>query len=151
MVECPEFCALLFYINKDIDTWLPGSHNTVRDWVVHQYKAQKAKIKALLKWSTTRIPVSCGLWSSPNLLAILGIVAHFITRDGELCHVVLALREIDGAYIGENLSPVILDVIVDYGFESNLGFFMIDNTSSNNTMMNHLSTYTCITIIQVQS
>ena len=151
MVECPEFRALLFYINKDIDTWLPGSHNTVRDWVVRQYEAQKAKIKASLKRSTTRIHISCDLWSSPNSLAILGIVAHFITGDGELRHVVLALREIDGAHTGENLSPVILDVIVDYGFESNLGFFMMDNASNNDTMMNHLSTRTCITIIWVQS
>lgn len=151
MVECPEFRALLFYINKDIDTWLPGSHNTVRDWVVRQYEAQKAKIKASLKRSTTRIHISCDLWSSPNSLAILGIVAHFITGDGELRHVVLALREIDGAHTGENLSPVILDVIVDYGFESNLGFFMMDNASNNDTMMNHLSTRTCIIIIWVQS
>jgi hypothetical protein len=151
MVECPEFRALLFYINKDIDTWLPRSHNTVRDWVVRQYEAQKAKIKASLKRSTTRIHISCDLWSSPNSLAILGIVAHFITGDGELRHIVLALREIDGAHTGENLSPVILDVIVDYGFESNLGFFMMDNASNNDTMMNHLSTRTCITIIWVQS
>src|SRR5258708_5339471 len=94
-----------------------------------------------------RIHISCDLWSSPNSLAILRIVAHFITGDGELRHVVLALREIDGAHTGENLSPVILDVIVDYGFESNLGFFMMDNASNNDTMMNHLSTRTCITII----
>lgn len=123
MVECPEFRALLYYINKYINTWLPRSHNTVQGWVVRQYEAQKAKIKASLKRSTTRIHVNCDLWSSPNSLAILGVIAHFITRDKELRHVVLALREIDGAYTGENLLPVILYVIVDYGFESNLGFF----------------------------
>lgn len=151
MVECPEFRALLYYVNKDIDTWLPGSHNTVQDWVVRQYETQKAKIKASLKKSKTKIHISCDLWSSPNSLAILGIVAHFITGDGELRHVVLALREIDGAHTGENLSPVILEVIVDYGFESNLGFFMMDNASNNDTMMNHLSIRTYITVIHVQS
>jgi hypothetical protein len=61
MVECLEFRALLFYINKDIDTWLPRSYNTVRDWVVRQYEAQKARIKASLKRSTTWIHVSCDL------------------------------------------------------------------------------------------
>ena len=34
LVECPEFRAFLYYLNKDIDRWLPATHNTVRGWVL---------------------------------------------------------------------------------------------------------------------
>jgi hypothetical protein len=30
LVECPEFRALLAYINNNIDTWLPDTHETIR-------------------------------------------------------------------------------------------------------------------------
>ncbi|KAI8412279.1 hypothetical protein FOFC_08909 [Fusarium oxysporum] len=35
------------------------------------------------------------LYTSPNSLAILGVVAHYITEDGQLEHHVLALKDID--------------------------------------------------------
>ena len=57
--------------------------------------------------------------------------------------------KIDGVYTGENLPPIILDVIVDYGFESNMGFFIMDNASNNDTVMNHPSTRVCIAAIPV--
>jgi hypothetical protein len=143
MVECSEFRALLYYINGDIDTWLPASHSTIQEWVLRQFEAQKSKVKGLLQRSKTKIHISCDLWSSPNALAILGVVAHYITGDGELQHSVLALKEIDGDHTGENLAPVILEVIADYGFKTNLGFFVMDNASNNDTMMNYLSLRKC--------
>ncbi|KPA35156.1 transposase [Fusarium langsethiae] len=40
LVECPEFRALLAYINKDVDTWLPDTHETIRKWIMRQYEDQ---------------------------------------------------------------------------------------------------------------
>jgi hypothetical protein len=97
----------------------------------------------LLQRSKTKIHISCNLWSSPNSLAILGVVAYYITRDSGLQHSVLALNEIDGDYTGKNLAPVILEVIPDYRFKTNLGFFAIDNASNNDTIMNYLSLRKC--------
>jgi hypothetical protein len=33
LVSVPQFRAFLSYLNSDIDTWLPSSHNTIRNWV----------------------------------------------------------------------------------------------------------------------
>jgi hypothetical protein len=44
---------------------------------------------------------------------ILGVVAYYISKLGVLEHVVLAIKEIKGNHKGENLAPVLIDVIRD--------------------------------------
>lgn len=35
LVGCPEFRALLSYLNKDVDRWLNHTHNTIRTWIIY--------------------------------------------------------------------------------------------------------------------
>jgi hypothetical protein len=81
LVECPEFRALLAYVSADIDTWLPDTHQTVRKWIMRQYEDQKEKVKQRIQSAKSRVHISCDLWTSPNSLAILGVVAHYVTED----------------------------------------------------------------------
>ena len=61
MVECPEFVALLQYINKDVTTWLPSSHSTIKEWVIRQYEAAKDQVKLELRKARSKIHISCDL------------------------------------------------------------------------------------------
>ncbi|CEJ82383.1 Putative Transposase-like protein [[Torrubiella] hemipterigena] len=139
LVECPEFRALLNYLNADIDTWLPDKHETIRKWIMRQYEVQKEKIKQRIRSAKSRIHISCDLWTSPNSLAILGMVAHYITEDGQLEHHILALKDIDGEHSGSHLATAVLEVIEERGFASKLGYFVMDNAGNNDTMMESLS------------
>ena len=139
LVECPEFRAFLVYLNADIDSWLPDTHATIRKWVMRQYQAQKEKIKQGIQSTKSRIHISCDLWTSPNTLAILGIVAHYVTEDCKLEHHTLALKDIDGEHDGSHLAAAIMEVVNDWGFASKLGYFVMDNASNNDTMMKSLS------------
>lgn len=139
LVECPEFRQFLYYLNKDIDTWLPKNHQTIKIWVMRQYESHKEKIKQLIWLARSKVHLSCDLWTSPNSLAILGVVAHFISDGGKLQHCVLALKDIDGEHDGETLAHAILQVIEDWGLTSRLGFFTMDNAGNNDTMMRSIS------------
>ena len=121
LVECPEFRDLLNYINNDIDTWLPSSHTTITEWVLRQFGAMKESMKSRLQSARTDIHLTCDLWTSPNCLPILGVVAQYITEDGKLETATLALVDIEGAHTGENLSKYIQDVIEDWGISCKLG------------------------------
>jgi len=33
LVECPEFRAFLYYLNNEIDNWLPSTHEHIRTWL----------------------------------------------------------------------------------------------------------------------
>jgi hypothetical protein len=139
LVECPEFRALLAYINNDIETWLPDTHDTVKTWIMRQYGCQKERVKQRIQSAKSRIHISCDLWTSPNSLAILGVVAHYVTEDGQLEHHVLALKDIDSEHDGSHLAVAVLKVVDEWGFASKLGYFVMDNAGNNDTMMRSLS------------
>ncbi|OWT42315.1 transposase-like protein [Pochonia chlamydosporia 170] len=115
-----KFRALLCYVNADIDTWLPDTHQTVKKWIMRQYEDQKEKVKQRIQSAKLRIHISCDLWTSPNSLAILGVVAHYVTEDGKLEHRTLALKDIDGEHDGSHLAAAIMEVVEDWGFASKL-------------------------------
>jgi hypothetical protein len=73
------------------------------------------------------------------LLAIIGIIGHYISETGNLEHSVLALKELDGAHTGNNQAASIIEVINEYRIATKVGYFVMDNTSNNNTMMEALS------------
>jgi hypothetical protein len=139
LVECPEFRDFLVYLNEDINTWLPGSHNTIKLWVLRQFDIERKRIKQRLQNARTKIHISCDLWTSPNTLAIFGIVAHYISEDNVLESSVLAIKEVDGAHEGNNLANIVMEVIKDWGFATKLGYFVMDNASNNDSMMRKLA------------
>jgi hypothetical protein len=50
-------------------------------------------MKVSLEIFKTKNHISCVLWSLPNSLAILGVVAHYTTEDGEIQHALLEFKE----------------------------------------------------------
>ena len=113
LVACLEFRAFLTYLNSNVNAWLPSSHTTVGLWVLNQYAIEKERIKLLLHSARFKIHISLDIWTSLNTLPILGIVAHYISEDNELEHAVLAMKEIQGSHEGENVAPIVLEVLED--------------------------------------
>jgi hypothetical protein len=83
----------------------------------------KSKIQA----AKSKIHISCDLWTSPNSLAILGIIAYYVDEDSKLQRSNLALKSIIGDYTEEHLTEIILKVLQEWGIVLKLGFFMMDN------------------------
>ncbi len=99
----------------------------------------KVMIKVTLQKARSKIHISCDLWTSPNSLVILGIIAQFIDENRKLQSLVLALKEIDGDHTGKNIAPYVIEAIREYEIEKNLGYFVMDNADNNDTMLAELS------------
>ena len=134
MATLPEFRALLCYLNPEIDNWLPNSIPTIRTWALRTFEAQKHRIKREVQSALSRIHFTVDLWTSPNALAILGMIAHYTSESRQLEHSVLALRELDGKHSGQNIASSIMQIINDYGVASKVGYFMMDNADNNDTI-----------------
>ncbi len=91
-----------------------------------------------------KIHFTVDLWTSPNSLAILRVIRHYILESGLLQHLTLALKELDGAYSSENQAASIIEVINDYRIALKVRYFMMDNASNNNTMIYALLTCTSL-------
>jgi len=112
-VKLPEFRDFCFLLNQDIESWLPGSHNTAKAWVIRQYEVQKLRIKQQISNALSKIHVSCDVWTSPNNLLILGVISLFVSSQKKLEWCVLAMKELHGEHTGVSMASQVLDVIVD--------------------------------------
>ena len=95
VVESVYFHALLNSISP-IAPAIPRSADTIRNWSLSRYEAAKAEIKLILAAALSLINLSLDCWSSPNNIAIIAIVAHFIDSFGRPQKALLALRELPG-------------------------------------------------------
>lgn len=130
--------SLLKFLNPGVLSILPTSHQTIREWVMRTFETQKRRMRQVLQSALSRIHFTVDLWSSPNKLGILGIVAHFIDSNGELVSCCIALREVHGKHSGENQARIVMNVVEEYGIVTQIGYFVSDNADSNDTLMNAL-------------
>ena len=86
---------------------------------------------------TQKIHLSIDLWSGGGV-AYIGVIAHYFDQYNQLKAPVLIFYEIKGSHTGENQAGYVMKAIVDFGITSKLGYFMLNNASNNDTLMNNL-------------
>ena len=138
IVENPIFRELLRWFNADLICWLPKAHKTIKGWIMDSFKKTKDEVRVMIQQSKSNIHLSFDLWTSNNSLALLGIIAHFVDDQHQIRTVMLVLRRVKGAHTGENLAVILAQIIHEYDFIDRLGYFVLDNASSNNTCIDHL-------------
>ena len=60
------------------------------------------------------------------------IAAHFIGHQEYVQTILLILQHIIGAYEGNQIVEIIVEVILKFGFSKRLGIYIGDNTNLNN-------------------
>jgi hypothetical protein len=133
-LDSEVFRAFITYISPRAGEALPCGV-TVREWIMEGYLLHKAAVKQELKNSVSKVHISFDLWTSGNCLSLNGIVAHFINAKFEPRAILLATPEQSGSYAGIEIADEVIRVIVDFGIEDKLGYFVLDNASNNDTAM----------------
>lgn len=76
------FVEFLRVIYPPITKLLPKATDTIRSWIMEAFNKRKERLKKDLQDAHSKIHFSFDLWTSPNHLALIGIVAHFIDKHG---------------------------------------------------------------------
>ena len=95
----------------------------------------KIRLHYLLATAISDIYITCDMWTLLNHLGILAVVAHFTSEKSQLLTVTLALVELQGKHLGPNQVQVINKIIDNFQFRNKLGYFIIDNAESNDTLV----------------
>jgi hypothetical protein len=66
------------------------------------------------------------------------IIAYYISKDNKLESSVLALREIQRSHDGDNIAPIVEEVLEEWGIISKLGYLQMDNALNNDIMIKAL-------------
>ena len=112
---------------------LPRSGTTIKNWVLDEFQKQKVYLRSILTHSKSVINLSFDLWTAPNNVAYIDVIAHFVSKDHDVKTVLLAVRQIHGIHSGENIAKTVVEVIGEYQVDHNVGCFMLDNATSNDT------------------
>jgi len=111
------------------------SGDTIRNWILTEFKRRQNEIKFQLQASKGLIHLSFDLWTSPNQLSIVGIHGHFMSPQYKVDSTLLGLRRLRGPHSSENIA------IRKYEITDQIGYFVLDDASSNTTYV------TCVQIL----
>src|SRR4051794_4432154 len=84
-VEYEAFRNLLLYLNSGLALYLPSSGNTIRNWIIEDFKQRQDRIKKELHLSRSLVYFSFDMWTSPNSMAIISVpnsAPDGLTKDG---------------------------------------------------------------------
>lgn len=136
-LENAELRELLRYLNPKTEGLVPV-HSTVSCWISKAYDHQLGVVTEALQSSISRVNLSFDMWTSGNQLAVLGAIAHFIDIEGSARHVLLGLPEHKGVHNGVNLAETVGGIIAHWHLQDRLGYFTVDNASSNDKCLEYL-------------
>ncbi|KAK2470914.1 hypothetical protein H9L39_17145 [Fusarium oxysporum f. sp. albedinis] len=138
-VEQPAFRDFIRYLRPAADDLLPMSANTVKADLQWGYDNKKEFVKRALQNALSSVHIVPDNWTSPNCLGVIGFTVQFVTEDHGLQSLVVRIKELEGQHSGENMAEAIMEFIREYGIASKVGYFMMDNASNMNTMIDKVS------------
>lgn len=139
MVDCEVFRDFIRYIAPRAEDAMPSS-TVVRDWIMRGYRIHQGLVKQKLQSAVSKIHFAFDMWTSSNYLSLNAVVAHFIDEDFKPQALLLAIPKVEGKHTGANISSQVIKVIEDFGIEAHqVGYFIIDNASNNDTAICELA------------
>lgn len=127
---------------EDIDKVLPKSPSTLSAWIKEMWDGDAGRrtwLKGTLHLAKSKIHLSTDTWTSEEGTNYVAVVAHFLDEKHKLQTALLDLRPLKGLHTGENIAKVMSTVIESYDIPAIVGFFIMDNASSNDTCIEELA------------
>jgi hypothetical protein len=138
-VENDWFRRFLAALSPSLEQWIPRAGNTVRAWILAEFGRRQEEIREGLRSSKSRIHLSFDLWTSPNNIAFVGVVGHYMSSQYKVETTLLGLRRLHGTHSGENIAEAVVKIIGKYGLTGDqVGWFVLDNASSNDTCVKEI-------------
>ena len=91
-------------------------------------------IQDALVAAKSKIHLTCDAWTSPNDYTIWGMQAIFFDLKYRKQNFLISLERLRGDHRNKTQAGVTLQVANEYGIAKNLGYVVMDNASSNNTL-----------------
>lgn len=134
-----SFRVLLQYVNEAANQLLPRGDSTIKVDFDEIYRHKKLAIQESLRTAISSIHLTPDNWTTPNHLAVMGVVAHYVSVDHGLQHIVLGIRELHGTHSGENMAEILWELLKDFDIIDKIGYIMADNAGNNGTMCKDLA------------
>jgi hypothetical protein len=118
---------------------VPTSHITTAAWVLQVYEDAKIKVSQSLMNRTSGLTISFDGWKANNeVLALLGIVAHYLDENHCRRAVVIRRRDTLGSHTGANMADHLFATMRDFSVKD-VDYFIADNATNNDKALEVLT------------
>jgi hypothetical protein len=100
-----------------------------------EFKKQRIRVKDKIALTKSMIHINFDLWTSPNSLRIIIVVAHFLNKNFTNRSLLIGMRRVKGSYNRKNIGEAIIPILIEIGVISKLGYFTTDNAFTNNVII----------------
>lgn len=121
---------------------MPMSHSTITVWIHDMFDYFEPEIREEIKRAKSRITITFDGWGSKHeKISVIGVVVHFINEHYECVTRLIGLPELPKhGKAGIDQAAVILFLLTRFGITAeNIGYFVLDNASNNDTTLVALS------------
>uniref|UniRef100_A0A803MDE9 hAT-like transposase RNase-H fold domain-containing protein n=1 Tax=Chenopodium quinoa TaxID=63459 RepID=A0A803MDE9_CHEQI len=102
------------------------------------HKTLKAQLKETLSKVSSRISLTCDMWTSCQTEGYLCLTAHYVDDNWKLISTMMNFTHIDSPHTGKTMYAVVLSMLQDWGIDDKIFCFTLDNASSNDRMQDYL-------------
>ena len=129
------FRTFLQFINSTANDLLPRSSSTIRTDLKWAVDIRSAAIRDALAAANSKIHLICDAWTSPNGYAVWGVQASFLDNQYRKQELLIGLERLRKDHKGNTLALATLNVAEFFGILKKLGYLVMDNASSNDTLV----------------
>ena len=118
---------------------LPRDPKTIKQDLHCAVDSLQGYIQRNLSTALSKVHIICDAWTPPNGYVIWGIQAQYFDLKCDLQCITIGLERLRSSHDGYTLAGVTYEVIKHYGFTKTLGYAILDNASTNDTLANALA------------
>jgi hypothetical protein len=134
--ENHDLRALFQYLNPSVEiTNANITGRTVYNLAEQEFDKQFGKVADAVQKAPGLIHLAYDGWQSRNRHALYGVTAVYRDQQGRPQKIVLGLPALRDRHSGANIANEILHIVAKYGIERKVGYFTLDNASSNDSAM----------------
>jgi hypothetical protein len=60
---------------------IPAHGSTARNWALQRFHTSRAVVRTYLREASSKVHISCDMWTSPNGHALLGVVGSLVYTE----------------------------------------------------------------------
>ncbi|KAK9671711.1 hypothetical protein RND81_12G049600 [Saponaria officinalis] len=120
------------YLNENVK---PISRNSIKKVCLLKHGVFKEKIKEILGALTSRICLTCDVWTACTSRAYLTLTAHYVDDKWILRSKVLNFVHFPPPHTGFRIFSLLLPLIQGWGIEKKTFTLTLDNASNNDSMV----------------
>ena len=140
LLDWPEFWSVILSVNYKAKDSLKLARKDVPKLIESTYLLHRDRLLKKLQNALAWIHFSIDMWTSPAKAGFQAIVVHWADAEARRIEsALLSLKEFKGSHGGEEQGRVFLEVIREAGLQDKLGFFTMDNHTSNDKMLRHIA------------